>query len=104
MNNFRIVQTQTLTQVLPYEIEEYRRVWFLPWPVWRKLKDLTLTRGFGCTVAMRFQTPREARLHIEHLQVIRAQQQVEQIKFEDERCQRQHLPRVVEVLKVPVLG
>ena len=104
MNNFRIIQTQTLTQVLPYEVEEYCRVWFLPWPVWCKLRDLTLTRSFGCAGAMRFQTPREARLYIEHLQVIRAQQQAEQIKFEDERYQRQRLPRVVEVLKVPVLG
>lgn len=102
MKDFRIIQTQPLTHVLPYEAQEYRKVWYLPRPVWRTLKDFATLSTFQWPVAIRFQTPREARYYIENLLMMRVREQAERAQREEEQAQRQQLPRVIETLKVPV--
>jgi hypothetical protein len=99
MSEFRITQTQALSQLLPYEVEELRRVWYLPWPVWRPLKKRV--RGYkGSRVATeRFRTPQEARLRIEQMVSLRAKRQASQQRAAAEQQQREQLPRVVEVLR-----
>lgn len=101
MNNFRIIQTQAFSadNPLPYEVEEYRKVWYLPWMVWRPLREQFVPPFTFRSAIMRFQTPREAKLHIEQLLVIRGRQQAEQKIRIDEQAQSQLLPRVVEVFR-----
>jgi hypothetical protein len=102
MNKFRITQTQPLTSVLPYEVEECHRLWFLPWTVWRSLQEQTFTgRGYRM-VPRRFQTPQEAQSFTEHMLALRTSQQAEQMQLLDDKQQQQQLPRVVQVLSLPV--
>jgi hypothetical protein len=104
MSEFRIIQTQALSQLLPYEVEERRRVWYLPWPVWRPLKKRAKDyKGSRVLTEQRFRTPQEARIRIEQMMSLRAKQQAKrqahQQRTAAERRQREQLPRVVEVLR-----
>ena len=95
MQKFRITQTQPLTHVLPYEVEECHRLWYLPWPVWRPLLERNFTgRGF-LTAPRRFRTIQEAQLFFEQTMVLRASQEAGQVCPRDEQ---QQVPRVVRVL------
>lgn len=102
MSKFRITQTQALSQPLPYEVEERRRVWYLPWPVWRPLKKWARDYKGSRVLIERFRTPQEARARIEQMVSLRARQQAKrhahQQRATAERQQREQLPRVVEVL------
>ena len=98
MNKFRITQTRPLCNVLPYEVEECHRVWYLPWPVWRSLQERTFTGRRYLTVPRRFQTVQGAQLFVEQKLVLRASQEAEVAHFAHEQRQRQQLPRVVQVL------
>ncbi|GAB3852055.1 hypothetical protein GCM10028822_19350 [Hymenobacter terrigena] len=102
MNQFRITQTRPLTNVLPYEVEECHRVWFLPWSVWRPLKERKYTGSSYRMAPRRFQTPQEAQLFTEQMIALRMSQEAEQLRAQDERRQRQQLPRVVQVLQPTV--
>jgi hypothetical protein len=104
MNNFRIVQTQLLTEALPYEIEELIRVWYLPWLVWRPLREQFVLPLTFRPAIRRFQTPREVNLYLDLLVVARGRQQAEQVLRLDEVRQMQQLPYVVAELKIPVLS
>jgi hypothetical protein len=65
MHAFRIIQKRPLTSLLPYEVEQRRWIWYLPWPVWCSVQDRTYARvGFGQT-PLRFQTSTEAQSFIE---------------------------------------
>ena len=98
MNKLRITQTQPLTSVLPYEVEECRRMWFLPWTMWRSLQERTFTgRGYLMCIR-RFQTPREAQLFTEHMLALRTSQDIEAVRLLDEQRQRKQLPQVIQVL------
>lgn len=99
MSEFRIIQTQALSQPLPYEVEELRRVWYLPWPVWRSLQKRARDYQGTRVRTERFRTPQEARLRIEQLVAVRAKRQAKQQREAAERQQRGQLPRVVEVLR-----
>jgi hypothetical protein len=102
MNKFRITQTQPLTHVLPYEVEECHRMWFLPWVVWRPLKEPKFTGRRYRMVPRRFQTPQEAQVFAAHMVALRTSQVAEQARALDERRQRQQLPRVIQVLNLTV--
>jgi hypothetical protein len=103
MSEFRIIQTRALSQLLPYEVEELRRVWYLPWPVWRPLKKRAKDYNGSHVLTERFRTPQEARVRIEQMGALRAKQQAKrqasQQRAAAERQQREQLPRVVEVLR-----
>jgi hypothetical protein len=102
MNKFRITQTQLLTNVLPYEVEECCPMLFLPWSVWRPLQERTFN-GRGYRMApRRFQSPGAAQAFIEHMVTLRTSQKAEQLQLLDEQRQRQQLPRVVQVLSLPM--
>jgi hypothetical protein len=102
MNKFRITQTQLLTNVLPYEVEEYCPILFLPWSVWCPLQERTFTgRGYRMS-ARRFHSPQEAQAFIEHMVALRTSQKAEEIQLLDEQRQRQQLPRVVQVFSLPM--
>ena len=101
MNEFRIIQTQALTNVLPYEVEEYRQVWYWLRPLWRPVQERSFRRGRYRMAPRRFQTPGEAKLFTEQLLMLRATRQAEQAQQQEERRQRRHLPRVVQVLGLP---
>ncbi len=101
ISEFRIIQTQTLTNVLPYEVEECRRVWYWMRPLWRPVQERSFKRGSYRMSPRRFQTPGEARLFTEQLLVFRATRQAEQDQHQEERRQRRKLPRVVQVLSLP---
>lgn len=98
MNKFRIIQTRPLTDVLPYEVEEYQRVWFIPWKVWRSLQERKFNGRSYRMASRRFQTTKEAQLFTEQLLALRTSQQAEQRRSHEERHQRRQLPRVVQVL------
>ena len=103
MRDFRIIQTKPLTHMLPYQVEERRRVWYLPWPVWRSLKERAGERGSAFRAnPRRFQSPIEARQCIERRQTKRVRQQAVQDLQQEEQRERRQLPRVVEVLHAPV--
>jgi hypothetical protein len=102
MNQFRIIQTQPLTHVLPYEIEECHRVWYLPWTLWRPLKERTFIGNGYRMVPRRFQTPQEAQAFAERLLALRANQEAKQQRLLDEQRQRRQLPRVVQVVSQPM--
>ena len=67
MNEFRIIQTQALTNVLPYEIEECQRVWYWPRPLWQPVQERVFGRGSYRMSPRRFQTPNEAQVFTEKL-------------------------------------
>jgi hypothetical protein len=98
MNNFRITQTRPLTNILPYEVEEGHRLWFLPWTVWRPLQERKFTGRRYLTASRRFQTIKEAQLFTEQMLILRASQEAQQALALDEHQQRRQLPRVVQVL------
>jgi hypothetical protein len=102
MNKFRIIQTRPLTNVLPYEVEECHRVWFLPWTVWRSLQERKFTGRSYRMAPRRFQSPQEAQLFTEQMLALRSSQEAEQLRSQEERRQRQQLPRVVQVLHLTV--
>jgi hypothetical protein len=102
MNKFRITQTQLTTNVLPYEVEECCPMLFLPWTVWRPLKERTFTGSGYRMFPRRFRTPQEAQVFIEHMLTLRASQKAEQLQLLDEQRQRQQLPRVVQVHSLPM--
>ena len=101
MNEFRIIQTQALTNVLPYEVEEYRQVWYWLRPLWRPVQERSFRRGKYRMSPRRFQTPGEAQLFTEQLLVLRATKQAGQDQLREEQRQRRKLPRVVQVLGLP---
>ena len=104
MNKFRIIQTQPLTSVLPYEVEESHRLWFLPWTVWRSLQEWTFT-GRGYLMCLRrFQTPLEAQIFTEQMLALRTSQNTEEVRLLDEQRRRRQLPRVIRVLNLPMLA
>ncbi|GAB3873920.1 hypothetical protein GCM10028824_26330 [Hymenobacter segetis] len=102
MNKFRITQTRPLTNVLPYEVEECRQLWFLPWTVWRPLQERKFTGRSYRMTPRRFQTPQEAQVFTEQMLALRTSQEAEQRRSQDERHQRRQLPRVVQVLHLTV--
>lgn len=102
MNQFRIIQTQPLTNVLPYEVEECHRVWYLPWPVWRSLQERAFTGGGYRMAPRRFQTPQEAQDFAERMMALRTSQEAEQQRLLDEQRQRRQLPRVIQVINLPM--
>ena len=102
MNKFRITQTQQLSSVLPYEVEECHRMWFLPWTVWRSLQERTFTgRGYR-TSPRRFQSLQEAQAFVERMLALRIDQDAEHMRLLDEQRQRQQLPRVIQVISLPI--
>ena len=102
MNKFRIIQTQPLTSVLPYEVEECRRMWFLPWTMWRSLQERTFTgRGYRIS-PRRFQSLHEAQNFAERILTLRIDQDAEQTRLIEEQRQRQQLPRVIQVISLPM--
>ena len=102
MNKFRIIQTQPLTSVLPYEVEECHRMWFLPWTMWRSLQERTFTgRGYRIS-PRRFQSIQEAQAFVERMLALRINQDAEQMRLLDEQRQRQQLPRVIQVISLPM--
>ena len=101
MNEFRIIQTQALTNVMPYEVEEYRQVWYWPRPLWRSVQERVFKAGNYRMLPRRFQTPNEAQLFTEQLLAVRAVRQAEQDQQQAEQLQRQKLPRVIQVLNPP---
>lgn len=105
MNEFRIIQTQPLTKayVLPYEVQEYRRVWYLPWPKWCPLKERSGCDAYGES-KKRFQNLTEARLYIEQRLAARAVREQEQAQRQEEQRQQVQLPRVIEVFDTPMAG
>ena len=102
MNAFRIIQTQALTNVLPYEIEECQRVWYWPRPLWQPVQEQIFKRGSYRMAPRRFQTPNEAQLFTKQLLELRAIRQAERDQQEEERRQRRELPRIIQVLSLPV--
>ena len=101
MNEFRIIQTHALTNVLPYEVEECRRVWYWPRPLWRLVQERVFKRDNYRMLPRRFQTPHEAQLFTEQLLVLRAVRQAERDHQQAEQRQRRELPRVIQVLSLP---
>ena len=101
MNEFRIIQTQALTNVLPYEIEEYRQVWYWLRPLWQPVQERVFKCGNYRMSPRRFQTPNEAQLVAEQLLELRAIRQAERNQQEEGRRQRRELPRVIQVLSLP---
>jgi hypothetical protein len=101
MNEFRIVQIEPLTHPLPYAIEERRRVWYSPWPRWRLVKEWEGLFGGWRVPLLRFQTPAQARLHIEQRLAAYAYQQLVQEQKKEEKQASKQLPRVIEVLTTP---
>ena len=101
MNEFRIIQTQALTNVLPYEIEECQRVWYWPRPLWQPVQERVFGRGSHRMSPRRFQTPNEAQVFTEQLLELRAIRQTERNQQEEGRRQRRELPRVIQVLSLP---
>ena len=102
MNKFRITQTHQLTSVLPYEVEECHRMWFLPWTMWRSLQERTFTgRGYRIS-PRRFQSIQEAQAFVERMLALRINQDAEQMRLLDEQRQRQQLPRVIQVISLPM--
>jgi|GEM_PF-6077831 len=105
MSRFRIIQSQPLTHVLPFEVEECHRVWFLLWPVWRALQERTFTGRRFLTAPHRFQTTQDAQVFIEHLLALRASREAERVRLLDEQRQLRQLrrmPRVVWVVSSPL--
>ena len=102
MNKFRIIQTQPLTSVLPYEVEECHRMWFLPWTMWRSLQERTFTGRSYRTSPRRFQSLQEAQASIERMLALRIVQDAEHMRLLDEQRQRQQLPRVIQVISLPM--
>lgn len=102
MSQFRITQTQPLTRALPYEVEECHRVWFLPWTVWRSLREPTFTGRSYQMTPRRFQTPQEAQLFAERILDLRNSQEAALLCAQDEQRQQQQLPRVVQVIGLPM--
>jgi hypothetical protein len=98
MSEFRIIQSQPDTYPLPYEVEERRRVWYLPWLTWRKMREQVISRYFYKTAVKRFQTPREARHYIEQLLLLRAQRQAEREEAQARQQQQRQFPLVIEVM------
>lgn len=97
MSEFRIIQTQPDTHPLPYEIEERRR-WLLPWRTWRKVRGQAISRFFYKTIAIRFQTPRDARHYVEQLRLLRVQRQAERDEELLRQQEQRRFPLVIEVL------
>ena len=102
MNKFRITQTQQLSSVLPYEVEECHRMWFLPWTMWRSLQERIFTGRSYRTSPRRFQSIREAQAFVERMLALRIDQDAEQMRLLDEQRQRQQLPRVIQVISLPM--
>jgi hypothetical protein len=102
MNEFRIVQVEPLTHPLPYAVEERRQVWYLPWPTWRFVKEWNSQLWSWRVPMIKFQTPAQARLHIEQRMEMYAKQQLFREQKTEEKQQRQQLPRVIEVLNTPL--
>ena len=102
MNKFRITQTQQLSSVLPYEVEECHRMWFLPWTMWRSLQERTFTGRSYRTSPRRFQSIQEAQAFVERMLALRIDQDAEQTRLLEEQRQRQQLPRVVQVINLPI--
>ncbi|MDO7874084.1 hypothetical protein Q5H93_05015 [Hymenobacter sp. ASUV-10] len=101
MNEFRIVQVEPLTHPLPYAVEERRKVWCSFWSRWQFLKEWTDLPWRWRVPLLKFQTPALARLHIDQRMARQAEQQLLQEQKKLEKQQRQQLPRVIEVLRVP---
>ncbi len=100
MNEFRIVQTQPLTAVLPYQVEERSRAWYLPWFVWRPLQERVFIGHRYRMAPRRFQTPQQAQDFAESLLALRLSKQAEQEQLREVQRQQQQLPRVVQVLSL----
>jgi hypothetical protein len=100
MNEFRIIQIQPLTEVLPFIVEERRQVWYLPWPVWRPIKEWSSEKSSYWAAPRKFQSIEEARRHIERRQIARAKRKAQQQHY----SQKEQLPRVIQLLKVPMQG
>lgn len=100
MNEFRIIQTQPLTEMLPFIIQERRKVWYLPWPVWCPIKEWSAKKSTYRAGPRKFQSLEEARRHIERRQIARAKRQA----LQEHYTQQQELPRVIQLLKVPMQG
>lgn len=98
MSKFRIVQTKPLTYALPYQVEERCRVWFLPWPVWRSLKEREYSGRKYRLTPRHFQSPEEAQVFTEQVLARRASRLAMKARRLDEQRQLQQLPRVVRVL------
>jgi hypothetical protein len=104
MTNFRIVQTQLLSEPLPYEVEKLTRVWYLPRPVWRPVKEQFVQPFTFKPAVKRFQTPREAGLYIEHFLAVERQQKAAEKLRVEEQLQMQKLPRIVQEFNATMLG
>ena len=102
MSKFRITQTQPLTSVLPYEVEECHRMWLLPWTMWRSLQERTFTGRSYRTSPRRFQSIQEAQAFVERMLALRIDQDAERMRLLDEQRQRQQLPRVIQVISLPM--
>jgi hypothetical protein len=104
MHEFRIIQTRPLTSILPYEVEQSRQVWYLPWPIWRSMQERVFGRDTHQRAPRRFQTTTEAQHFIEMVMQQYAYKQAEQERGLAEQRQRKHVPRVVQVFSAPVAG
>lgn len=102
MHEFRITQTRPLTNVLPYEVEQHCRVWYLPWPIWSTMQERSFRRQGVCWTNRRFQTVAEAQAFIEQVVAQHAQQQAKRAQALEEQRQRKQARRVVQVFSVPV--
>ena len=100
MSKFRITQTQPLTSVLPYEVEECHRMWLLPWTMWRSLQERTFTGRSYRTSPRRFQSIQEAQAFVERMLALRIDQDAERMRLLDEQHQMQHLPLVIQVISM----
>jgi hypothetical protein len=99
MNEFRIIQTQPLTEALPFIIQERRQVWYLPWPIWRSIKEWTAKKNTW-SAPRKFQSLDEAHRHIERRQAARAKRHAQQKYY----TRQQELPRVIQLVHVPAQG
>ncbi|KUG09458.1 hypothetical protein [Solirubrum puertoriconensis] len=96
MNTFRIVQVGPLSGVQPFQVEERRSVWYLPWSKWQTLKHRSYGHFKTRTSPARFQTVEEARTFIDHVQQKRAAIRARRRNEQAARKQLEHFPRVVE--------
>ena len=77
-------------------------MWFLPWTMWRSLQERTFTgRGYRIS-PRRFQSIQEAQAFVERMLALRIDQDAEQMRLLDEQRQRQQLPRVIQVISLPM--
>lgn len=104
MTNFRILQTQLLSEPLPYEVEELIQVWYRFRPVWRSVREQFVPPFTLRATIRRFQTPREAGLYIERRLAARQKQLEEGELRHEEQHQKQKLPRIVQEYSATVLG